>query len=74
MSDKQNCESDVRYKQKAVIEFLMCEGKKPKKIHECLKVVYGEHVFHVSTVCYWTYKVKKKLELLDLDHLGCPKL
>ncbi len=52
MSGKQNCESEVRYKQKAVIEFLTGEGEKSKKIHECLKMVYGEDVFDVSLVYY----------------------
>ncbi len=33
MSEKQNCESEMQYEQKAVAEFLTREGEKPKKIH-----------------------------------------
>ncbi len=70
MNEKQN-RRWVRCKQKAVIEFVMREGEKPKKIHECLKVVYGEDVFDVSKVCYWACEAQK---LLDQDCLGHLKL
>ncbi len=33
----------MRYKQKAVIEFLMRENEK-LEIHKCLKYVYGEDI------------------------------
>ncbi len=38
----------------------MCEDKKPKKNHEPLKVVYGEDVFDVSTICYRAGEAQKK--------------
>ncbi len=40
----------------AVIEFLTCEGEKPKKNCECFKVVDGEDVFDVSIVHYWAHE------------------
>ncbi len=49
MSEKQNCKSVVRCKQKVVVKFLTCEGEK-QEIHECVKMVYGENVFDVSTI------------------------
>ncbi len=60
MSEKQNCESEVWYKQKTVIELLTHEGEKPKKIHERLNVVYGEDVFDTSMVRYWACESQKK--------------
>ncbi len=74
MSEKHNRENEVRYKQKAVVEFLMHESEKPKMIHKCLKVVYGEVVFDVSIVCYWAHEAQKTLKLLDQDRLGHLKL
>ncbi len=56
------------------MELLMCEGVKPKKIHECLKVVYGEDVFDVSAVHHKVHQAQKTLKLLDQDCPDCPKL
>ncbi len=52
MSEKQNCESEVWYKLNADFVLLTCEGEKPKKIYECLKVTYGEDVFDANMVHY----------------------
>ncbi len=62
ISGKQNHEIEMWYKQKPVIEFLTL-SEKPKKIHKCLKVVYGEDVFDVSTVCYWAREVQKNIKI-----------
>ncbi len=63
MSEKQNRECEVRYKQKAVVEFLTREGVKPKKIHECLEVVCDEDVFYVRMICYWALVAQKKVKI-----------
>ncbi len=54
---------EVQYEQKAVIEFLTREGEKPKKINECLKMVYCEDVFDVSTVRYWAHEPPKHVKI-----------
>ncbi len=64
MNGKLNCESEVRYKQKAVVEFSTYESEKPKKIHERLKVVCAEDVFHVSMFVIGQVRPKKMLKLL----------
>ncbi len=50
MSKKQNCESEVRYKQKSVIEFLCVKVRNQRRFYERLKVVYGKDVFDVRFV------------------------
>ncbi len=59
MSEKQNRESVVWYKQKAVIEFLTSD-EKSKKVREHIKVVYGENIFDVIMIRYWASGTRKK--------------
>jgi len=42
--------SDVRFKQRAVIEFLTSEKVSPIEIHRRMQAVYGEQCVDVSTV------------------------
>ncbi len=42
MVERVNRESDVRYKMKAVIEFLTREGRTSKEIFTRLKNIYGD--------------------------------
>ncbi len=68
--------------QKAAIEFLTREGEKLKKIHECLKMVYGENLFDVRwfVIGYVRKKIKKKtkqkknVKITGPDHLDHLKL
>ncbi len=46
MAERVNQVSDVRYKMKAVIEFLIREGRTPKEIFTCLKNIYGDQIFY----------------------------
>ena len=74
MSENKKRSSDVRYKQRAVIEFFTREGVLPKAIHSRLEAVYGAQVFDISTVRYWARESKKKLiEMKDADRPGRPK-
>ena len=45
--------SDVRFKQRAVIEFLTTEKVSPIEIHSRMQVVYGDQCVGVSTVRRW---------------------
>jgi len=45
--------SDVRFKQRAVIEFLTVEKVPPIGIHRRMQVVYGDQCVDVSTVRRW---------------------
>ncbi len=75
MAERVNCVSDVRYKMKAVIEFLTHEGRTPKEIFTRLKNIYGDQVFDISTVRYWACESKRNwIQLTDRDCPGCPKL
>ena len=51
---------DVRFKQRAVIEFLSVEGRSPKEIHQRLKMVYREACVDYSTVCRWVSSLKRR--------------
>jgi len=42
--------SDVRFKQRAVIEFLTAEKLPPMEIHRRMPAVYGDQCVDVSTV------------------------
>ena len=42
--------SDVRFKQRAVIEFLTAEKVPPIKIYRRMQAVYGDQCVDVSTV------------------------
>ena len=45
--------SDVRFKQRAVIEFLTAEKFPPVAIHKRMQAVYGDQCVDVSTVRRW---------------------
>jgi len=45
--------SDVRFKQRDVIEFLNAEKVPPIKIHRRMQAVYGDRRVDVSTVRRW---------------------
>jgi len=49
---------DVRFKQRAVIEFLVTENVKSVDIHRCLLVVYENETLDVSSVRRWVLRVK----------------
>ncbi len=63
INEKQNREDEVWYKQKAVIELLTYAGEKPKKIRECLTVVYGEDVFDTIIFVSRHVRPKKKVKI-----------
>jgi hypothetical protein len=52
--------SDTRYKQRAVIEFLVKERKKESvgSIHKRLCVVYGSYAVDRITVGRWVHRVQ----------------
>jgi hypothetical protein len=45
--------SNVRSKQKAVIEFLLAENETSESIHRRLRKVYGDMAVDKSTVSHW---------------------
>jgi len=45
--------SDVRFKQRAVIEFLTTEKVSSIEIHRRMQAVYGDRCVDVSTVRHW---------------------
>jgi len=45
--------SDVRLKQRAVIEFLTAEKDPPIEIHRRIQAIYGDQCVDVSTVRHW---------------------
>lgn len=49
MSDEVKRSTDIRYKQKAIIEFLTFENRAQIEIHSPLKAFFGEETFNVST-------------------------
>lgn len=74
MSDKVKRCTDARYKQKAIIEFLVSENRSPIEIHRRLKTQFGDQTFDVSTVRYWVRMAKQNLlNLTDLPRSGRPK-
>jgi len=50
--------SDVRFKQRAVIEFFTTEKIPPTKIHRRMQAVYGDQCVDVSTVRQWVRQFK----------------
>jgi len=50
--------SDVRFKQRAVIEFLTAEKVLPIEIHRRMQAVYGDQCADVSTVRRWVRRFK----------------
>ena len=51
--------SDVRFKQRAVIEFLTAEKVPPIEIHRGMQAVYGDQCVDVSTVRRWVRRFKE---------------
>jgi len=45
--------SNVRFKQRAVIEFLTAEKVPPTEIHRRMQTVYGDQHVDMSTVSRW---------------------
>jgi hypothetical protein len=50
--------SDVRFKQRAVIEFLTAEKVPPIEIHRRMQAVYGDQCVDVSAVRRWVRQFK----------------
>ena len=50
--------SDVRFKQRAVIEFLTAEKVPPIEIHRRMQAVYGDKCVDVSKVRRWVRRFK----------------
>ena len=60
--------SSVRFKQRAVIEFLTAEGIPPIEIHRRMEKVYGTECLDVSNVRRWSKKCKEgEVGVLDLS-------
>ena len=51
--------SDVRFKQPAVIEFLIAEKVTPTEIHRRIQAIYGNQCVDVSTVRRWVRWLKR---------------
>jgi hypothetical protein len=49
--------SDVRYKQRSVIEFLLAENKSITNIHRLLTNVYGDMAVDKSTDSRWAKRL-----------------
>jgi len=50
--------SDVRFKQRTVIEFLTTEKVPPIEVHRRMQAVYGDQRIDVSTVRHWVRRFK----------------
>ena len=60
--------SDVRFKQRAVIEFLTAEKVPPVEIHRRMQAVYDDQCVDVSTVRRWVRRFKDgELRQADLS-------
>jgi len=68
--------SDVRFKQRAVIEFLTAEKVPPIEIHRRMQAVYGDQCVDVSTVRCWVRRFKDgelgQADLSDKTQSGRP--
>ena len=68
--------SDVRFKQRAVIEFLTAEKVPPIEIHRRMQAVYGDQCVDVSTVRRWVRRFKDgelgQADLSDKTRSGRP--
>jgi len=68
--------SDVRFKQRAVIEFLTTEKVPPIEIHRRMQAFYGDHCVDVSTVRRWVRQFKDgelgQADLSDKTRSGRP--
>jgi len=50
--------SDVRFKQRAVIEFLTVEKVPPIEIHRQTQAIYGNQCVDVSSLRHWVRRFK----------------
>ena len=57
-TSKRKSFSDVRLKQRAVIEFLTTEKVPPIEIHRQMQAIYGDQCVDVSTVRCWVMRFK----------------
>jgi len=68
--------SDVRFKQRAIIEFLTAEKVPPIEIHRRMQAVYGDQCVNVSTVRRWIRRFKDgelgQADLSDRTRSGRP--
>ena len=68
--------SDTRYKQRAVIEFLVADTERVGNIYKRLCAVYGSCAVDRSTVGRWVQRVKpsgsRETELYDRPRSGRP--
>ena len=68
--------SDVRFKQRAVIEFLTAEKVLPIEIHRRIQAVYGDQCVDESTVRRWGRRFKDgelgQADLSDKTRSGRP--
>jgi len=68
--------SDVRFKQRAVIEFLTAEKVPPTEIHRRMQAVYGNQCVDVSTVRRWVRRFKNgelgQADMSDQTRSGRP--
>jgi len=68
--------SDVRFKQRAVIEFLTSEKVPPIEIHRRMQAVFGDQCVDVSTVRRWVRRFKDgesgQADLSDQTRSGRP--
>jgi hypothetical protein len=66
--------SDVRSKQRAVIEFLLAENESITNIHTCLTNIYGD--MDKSTISRWTKQLasseQRQGNVSHLPHSGRP--
>ena len=69
--------SDVRFKQRAVIEFVMAEKVPPIEIHRRMQAVYGDQCVYVGTVRCWVRRLKDgevgQADLSDKTRSGRPE-
>ena len=68
--------SEVRFKQRAVIEFLTAEKIPPIEIHRRMQAVHGDQCVDVSTVRRWVRRFKAgelgQADLSDITRSGRP--
>ena len=55
---------EARQKQRAVIEFLVAEGKTSLRIHDRLKNVYKDNTIDYSYVKRWVQQLRKVLKII----------
>jgi len=72
-SNKMASATEVRMKQRCVIEFLHVEKIAPHDIHQCLLNVYGDQTVDVSTVRRWVARFSTgDSNVTDKPHSGWP--